>query len=419
MIVLVSGKNVSVTVRDGNLFDGVKKFYAFSNNGYYDPENKFRPCFGGETERKRLYDGYITEYESLIPEAETMFASLRDVYLRKAQELVGRTQPEEKPVEPKPSSNQGGLGKVEEALLTLMDERLKESSDQVIENAKPMIEEYVKKTYGTLPQVHEVKTPKETKKVQGILHEKFDTVMNLVNANIPVFLTGPAGTGKNVICKQVAEALGLEFYFSNAVTQEYKITGFIDANGVYHKTQFFEAFVNGGLFMLDEMDGSIPEVLIMLNAAIANKYFDFPTGRFEAHKDFRIIAAGNTFGTGADMEYTGRYQLDAASLDRFALVEIDYSKTIETALAQNDEALVEYARGLRKVLKNAGIRHLVTYRSIERIKTLDGIMPLDEALKISLIKNLGKDDIRVILGELRLEVDEKNRYFVQTKKLVA
>ena len=58
-------------------------------------------------------------------------------------------------------------------------------------------------------------------------------------------------------------------------------------------------------------------------------------------------------------------------------------------------------------------------RSIERIKTLDGIMPLDEALKISLIKNLGKDDIRVILGELRLEVDEKNRYFVQTKKLVA
>ena len=419
MIVLVSGKNVSVTVRDGDLFDGNKKLYAFSNNGYYDPENKFRPCFGGETERTRLYDGYITEYESLIPEAETMFASLRDVYLRKAQELVGRTQPEEKPVEPKPSSNQGGLGKVEEALLTLMDERLKESSNQVIENAKPMIEEYVKKTYGTLPQVHEVKTPKETKKIQGILHEKFDTVMNLVNANIPVFLTGPAGTGKNVICKQVAEALGLEFYFSNAVTQEYKITGFIDANGVYHKTQFFEAFVNGGLFMLDEMDGSIPEVLIMLNAAIANKYFDFPTGRFEAHKDFRIIAAGNTFGTGADMEYTGRYQLDAASLDRFALVEIDYSKTIETALAQNDEALVEYARGLRKVLKNAGIRHLVTYRSIERIKTLDGIMPLDEALKISLIKNLGKDDIRVILGELRLEVDEKNRYFVQTKKLVA
>ena len=135
MIVLVSGKNVSVTVRDGDLFDGNKKLYAFSNNGYYDPENKYRPCFGGETERKRLYDGYITEYESLIPEAETMFASLRDVYLRKAQELVGRTQPEEKPVEPKPSSNQGGLGKVEEALLTLMDERLKESSDQVIETA--------------------------------------------------------------------------------------------------------------------------------------------------------------------------------------------------------------------------------------------------------------------------------------------
>ena len=46
-----------------------------------------------------------------------------------------------------------------------------------------------------------------------------------INLDIPVFLTGPAGVGKNVICKQVAEALGLDFYFSNAISQEYKVTG--------------------------------------------------------------------------------------------------------------------------------------------------------------------------------------------------
>ena len=131
---------------------------------------------------------------------------------------------------------------------------------------------------------------------------------------------------------QVAEALGLEFYFSNAVTQEYKITGFIDANGSFHETQFYQAFTKGGLFMLDEMDASVPEVLVMLNAAIANRYFDFPTGLVEANENFRLIAAGNTFGTGADIEYTGRYQLDAASLDRFALVDIDYSTKVEAAI---------------------------------------------------------------------------------------
>lgn len=46
--------------------------------------------------------------------------------------------------------------------------------------------------------------------------------------------------------------------------------------GNYQETQFFKAFTEGGLFMLDEMDASIPEVLVILNAAIANRYFDFP-----------------------------------------------------------------------------------------------------------------------------------------------
>ena len=117
-----------------------------------------------------------------------------------------------------------------------------------------------------------------------------------------MFLAGPAGSGKNVICKQIAKALDLDFYFSNAVTQEYKLTGFTDANGTYHESQFYKAFRNGGLFMLDEMDASIPEVLIILNAAIANRYFDFPApiGYVEAHPDFRVVAAGNTFGNGAD-----------------------------------------------------------------------------------------------------------------------
>jgi MoxR-like ATPase len=98
---------------------------------------------------------------------------------------------------------------------------------------------------------------------------------------------------KNVICKQVAEALKLEFYFSNAVTQEFRLTGFVDANGRYQDTQFFHAFTEGGIFFLDEMDASIPEVLVILNAAIANRYFDFPGhGRVQAHENFRVIAAG-------------------------------------------------------------------------------------------------------------------------------
>jgi MoxR-like ATPase len=194
--------------------------------------------------------------------------------------------------------------------------------------------------------------------------------------------------------------MGLEFYFSNAVTQEYKLTGFIDANGNYHNTQFYDAFTKGGVFMLDEIDASTPEVLVILNAAIANKYFDFPTGRVSAHEDFRIVAAGNTYGTGADIEYTGRYQLDAASLDRFAIIEIDYSQAIENAIAGGNAELVAFIRDFREQVKKAGIKFIVSYRATERLKKLEDVFSKAEAIKIALIRGMDKEDALMVASNL-------------------
>lgn len=416
MIILVSGNNVSVTVKDTDLLEGNRRYYAFYNAGYYDPMNDFKPCFNksGEKDRRRLYDGYAEEYNGMLDEANSIFDKVKQIYERKVEEAAKKAVPQP----PRPELPQGGgLGsQLEELMLRVLAEQ---SVDKVVEFAKPLLEDHIKTTFGVLPQVIKVETPKGAHEVKGITHEKFGEVLNLVNADIPVFLTGAAGTGKNVLCKQVAEALGLEFYFSNAVTQEYKITGFIDANGTFHETQFYQAFTKGGLFMLDEMDASVPEVLVMLNAAIANRYFDFPTGRVEANENFRLIAAGNTFGTGADMEYTGRYQLDAASLDRFALVEIDYSAKIEEAISAGDAELVEYIHGFRKAVRKAGIRHLATYRSMERITKLKEAMDIQEVLKICLLKNLPGDDLRIIVDSMRSEVPATNRYFVATKKITA
>lgn len=277
------------------------------------------------------------------------------------------------------------------------------SVDKIVEAAKPQLNDFIIKTFGILPQVHKVESPKGTHEIKGVTHEAFEKVLNLVNCDIPVFLSGAAGTGKNVICKQVAESLGLDFYFTNAVTQEYQLKGFIDANGTFHETQFYKAFTNGGLFFLDEMDGSIPETLIILNAAIANGYFDFPTGKVEAHPDFRVIAAGNTVGTGADIEYTGRYQLDASSLDRFALIEIDYSPAIESAVTNGNNDLCKFARKFREITNKVGIRCLFSYRSMERISKLEEMNGFDlpEILKISLTKGLSKDDLNIIYKEFQ------------------
>ena len=284
------------------------------------------------------------------------------------------------------------LGLVEKALARVMVE---EYSPVLADSVFKKASEYIEQEYGKIVKTVKYVMP-EHGELDEVTHEEFETVLSFVMANEPVMLVGPAGTGKNVICKQVAKILGLDFYFSNAVTQEYKLTGFIDANGTYQETEFYKAFKNGGVFMLDEIDASIPEVLVILNAAIANRYFDFPNGKIEAHKDFRVVAAGNTYGHGASYQYVGRNQLDGASLDRFAQVVIDYSPRIEEALTK-DQSLLKFIRKFRSECTSNGLNHIVSYRTITRLDKMSQVMSVDKILKTCLIKNMESDDLNMIV----------------------
>ena len=280
----------------------------------------------------------------------------------------------------------------------------KEIQEQLAQGAIEAVKEFIQKEYGPIVKKVWVEDPKgEKKQIEGVLHERFDEVLAFVEADEPVFLCGPAGAGKNVLCQQVAEALGLDFYFSNAVTQEYKITGFTDATGVYQPSQFYHAFKDGGLFMLDEMDASIPEVLIVLNAAIANRYFDFPApiGRVQASPDFRVIAAGNTFGQGASMEYVGRNQLDGASLDRFAVIDVDYDERIEMAMAMGDSDLVRFIHDIREITEDRGIQLIAGYRAIKRIAKMKDKVGTARALRTCLFKGMDREDIQNINDDLK------------------
>lgn len=157
---------------------------------------------------------------------------------------------------------------------------------------------------------------------EPVKHKKFDSILTILKKGKSVYLYGAAGTGKNVICQQIAEELGLTFYFANSVQDRFDLLGYGDANGKFVETEFYKAFTQGGLFMLDEMDNSCED-------ALANKYITFPIiGRVEAHKDFKVIAAGNTCGKGANELYTGRRPLDASTLNRFVFIEVGYDKRI-------------------------------------------------------------------------------------------
>ena len=229
-------------------------------------------------------------------------------------------------------------------------------------------------------------------------HEKYDMIKKCLECGIPVYLAGPAGSGKNHTVEQIAKELGWNFYFSNSVQQEYKLTGFIDAGGCFHDTEFYKACTdeNECIFFLDEMDASLPEVLVLLNAAIANGYFEFPNGRVD-FDHVHFVAAGNTVGSGADDMYTGRMVLDQATLDRFAIIEFDYSMNIEMAITKNNVELVNFIRQLRTEAKNKGIRATFSYRCMTMITKLENAgMDLVVAMTISIVKGLDKDTINTL-----------------------
>lgn len=245
-----------------------------------------------------------------------------------------------------------------------------------------------------------------------VKHEKFEQIKTCIECDIPVYLVGEAGTGKNFTLEQIAKEMGLDFYFTNSVQQEYKLTGFIDAGGRYHETEFYKAFKNGGLFFLDEIDASIPEVLVLLNAAIANRYFEFPNGRIEANENFRVVAAGNTVGSGADELYTGRLVLDQATLDRFVVIEFDYDRNVEMNLANGNEQLVNFVRGLRRFAKENGIRATFSYRCIiTTTKLMQTGMSLKTILTIAIFKGLDKDTINTFKTDLTKDGNTGKFYY--------
>lgn len=240
-------------------------------------------------------------------------------------------------------------------------------------------------------------------KIDGITHETLPDIVKLLRHG-PVYMYGPAGTGKSVIAKQVAKVYNLPFQMCAKVGTKYDLTGFVDANGNLIPTPFYDAFVNGGIFFLDELDGCGSDVAVSLNGALANRWIDIPkVGMVYANPKFMCIAAGNTCGTGGDEMYVGRNPIDAATLDRFFKIEVDYDERIDLKCAMNDMNLVRFAHEMRKVIKSTGLQAVCSYRSIERIAALraDGY-PLDRNLELSIFGGWSVDELTTIASNMYL-----------------
>lgn len=232
-----------------------------------------------------------------------------------------------------------------------------------------------------LPRSIEVHLPDGvTHKLDGRTHRQFASLMELVNeGHQNLLMVGPAGSGKTTLAKSMAQALGLDFGFislSAGVTETHlfgRILPQPDGSWQYQPSRFVEVYENGGVFLLDEVDAADANVMVAINAALANGVLANPNGKVhKRHAKTYILAAANTWGRGADHQYVGRNQLDAATLDRFVLstLRIEYDEKMEADLIDASldgelaAELVSWIGLLRGGIEKARLRRIASTRLV-------------------------------------------------------
>lgn len=279
----------------------------------------------------------------------------------------------------------------------------KNVTDAVMLTLQPIIEQLKKQAATQVQHIQITNSAGETHQIDEVVCSDFEEMLTYVSEGVPVYMWGAAGCGKSHTARQLADALGLPFYESMQVMFAHDVKGYGDAGGNYQSTPFFKAFTEGGVFFLDEVDASAPEALVVLNTAIANRRFDFPiVGNVTAHPNFRVIAAGNTAMTGADVEYVARSVQDAATENRFSFFEMKYDRRVELPVcAHGDEVLMDFITDLRQAIRAANIIKCVSYRQTTLLAN-QALLKFGRvnSLRRNVFKGMESDEIRIIYGYL-------------------
>ena len=248
------------------------------------------------------------------------------------------------------------------AYLKGIDDKIADYIGNSIEGQLKELHDEVKKN-----QKLEVKIDDKSVVLKGLKHKQLQDLIVTATLRLPVLMVGMAGTGKTHAAEQVAEALKVNFYAMSvgAQTSKSDIIGYMNANGVYVKTHFRDAYEKGGVFLMDELDAGNANVLIQVNAALSNGQAAFPDKMVKMHKDFIFIATANTYGTGMDRQYVGRNQLDAVTLDRFTLIDWDIDEDLEAGFVFGTygKAWNMAVRAARDYVSEHNIRALITPRA--------------------------------------------------------
>ncbi|MER5263865.1 AAA family ATPase [Actinosynnema sp. NPDC002837] len=287
------------------------------------------------------------------------------------------------------------VGQVSAAALDSVRGAVREEAEKTFAQYAPNVVTVV------LPQGGEVELGADT-------HTVLPELLVALHARCHVLLVGPAGTGKSMLAKHAAGALGLEFQALSLgpTTPMSKVFGYYDAHGQYRDTPFRRAFEHGGVMLLDELDNGHPGLLAELNQALALGTCAFADRMVDAHENFRLVATGNTYGTGGDRQYVGRQTLDAATLDRFVVIDVPIDEGLEERIALRHapshpdavHELLDEVRDLRKLAEDKKLPVLFSPRtSIDGAKLLEAGATVEQVMQWRVVRGLS-DAHRKALG---------------------
>jgi len=229
-------------------------------------------------------------------------------------------------------------------------------------------------------------------------HKEFTKLLQMVRTGVNILVVGPAGSGKTEAALEVCRRLDRPFELISVgpQTMQSELMGYRNVNGDYIESAARRAYEQGKLLIIDEFDAGNGGVFTVLNAALGNARAGFPDGPIKRGNGFGVIALANTFGTGADMVYVGRSQMDGATLDRYATLIWDYDESFERMLAKmhNPECdnWVTKVQHWRANMMKHKLRHVISPRaSIMGAKLLKAGFSEKELEPILVFKGLNKE----------------------------
>lgn len=249
-------------------------------------------------------------------------------------------------------------------------------------------------------------------------HQMFDDVLMAIMEDANPYLIGPSGCGKTFMVKQIAQLLNMEFIDIGYINEEYDILGFQTATGAYSTPNFYRCYKYGIIAFCDELDNGNSRATVKLNSFLSNNLdssYNFPNGEcVKRHPNFRIIAAGNTEGNGADANYNTREKIEESVQQRFLPVHVGYDNAVEANILKGHKNWFEFVVLFRMAtdkwseVNGIAAQGILTTRDTSRIKRYldNGSFTPEKIVKYEFVQTKDAEYLAFLDDEIKKHSDE-------------